>query len=75
MHFTVYTDGSSTGTIGKAGCAAIIITGNSGYLIAKPLTFECGNNVAELAAIYLALQELPHKANVVIYTDSNNAIQ
>lgn len=73
--FTVYTDGSSTGKIGKAGACAVIFYQGKGILIARPLAFDTGNNVAELAAVYIAFQELPPKASAVIYTDSNNAIQ
>lgn len=74
MQYIIYTDGSSTGKQGKAGSAAVIFNGNKGILFAEPLPYICGNNAAELYAIYLAVRYLPKRASAKIHTDSNNAI-
>lgn len=77
MSYIIYTDGSSTGKQGKAGAAAIIFSSDilvSGLIIAEPITYECGNNVAELYAILLAVKDLPYKASAKIITDSKNCI-
>lgn len=74
MTYLAYCDGSSTGKQGKAGSAAVIFKGNRGILIAAPVPFVCGNNVAELFAVYLIVDHLPKRASAKIHTDSNNCI-
>jgi ribonuclease HI len=72
--FICYCDGSSTGRIGRAGACAIVFFQGKGVLVARPLAFDTGNNVSELAAVYICLQELPPKSTAIIYTDSKNCI-
>jgi ribonuclease HI len=67
---TIYTDGSAIGNPGPAGWAYVRSDGqeDSGYI-------GCvGNNVAELTAVWQALQSCPEGARVQIVTDSRNVM-
>jgi ribonuclease HI len=66
----VYADGACSGNPGPGGWGAIFIQGDwktsiSGY---DPATT---NNRMELIAVIKALQTLPNKAKITIYTDSS----
>lgn len=67
---TIYTDGSVLGNPGPAGWAYVRSDGrkDSGFL------GTTGNNVAELNAVWQALQSCPRGATVTIVTDSRNVL-
>jgi len=67
---TIYTDGSALRNPGPAGWAYVRSDGrkDSGFL------GTAGSNVAELNAVWQALQSCPHGATVTIVTDSRNVL-
>jgi len=66
----IYTDGSTVGNPGPAGWAYMRADGrkDSGHL------GVAGSNVAELTAVWQALQSCPQGARVTIVTDSRNVV-
>jgi ribonuclease HI len=70
LDLTIFTDGSAVGNPGPAGWAYVRSDGreDSGSL------GWAGNNVAELTAVWQALQSCPPGACVQIVTDSRNVV-
>lgn len=73
MKYYIYTDGAARGNPGPSG-AGIFITDEHGNEVARLHKFlgERTNNVAEYAALYLALSQAKkkHFKEIVIYSDS-----
>lgn len=70
MELTIFTDGSAVGNPGPAGWAYVRSDGQED---AGSLDWA-GNNVAELTAVWRALQSCPPGARVQIVTDSRNVM-
>ena len=73
--YTIYTDGACLGNPGPGGWAAIVYNNNSGEekkLVGSDL--KTTNNRMELIAVIRALETLPPKCSLKIYTDSKYVI-
>jgi ribonuclease HI len=70
-----YTDGACTGNPGPAGSGWIVVApGAKGPKEAYEFLGEATNNVAELTAIWRAVQVVPKDEPAVVHTDSQYAI-
>ena len=71
---TIYTDGASSGNPGPAGIGALLIFGEKRKEISRYIG-QGTNNIAELMAIKVALEELKrHDLPVRIFSDSSYSI-
>lgn len=75
LDYTIYTDGACLGNPAPGGWAAIIYNNNSGEekkIVGSDL--KTTNNRMELIAVIKALEALPPKCSLRIYTDSKYVI-
>lgn len=69
----IFTDGSCLGNPGPAGAGVIIYYNDIEYSLSKYLG-NATNNIAELSAIELGLNNVNPNHHINIYTDSNYSI-
>jgi len=70
----IYTDGACQGNPGPAGAGAILQFGEHAKTVVMGLG-HATNNIAEVTAIKIALEEITDKSKeVLVYTDSKYAI-
>ena len=72
--FIIYTDGACLGNPGPGGWAAIIIDNNQLKKSEFGSQNSTTNNRMELIAVIRALESIPTKSNLKIYTDSKYVI-
>lgn len=73
-HVEMWTDGSSTGTVGPGGYAAILKYGDVEREIVGGRLSDATNNTMELTAVLEGLRALRAPCRVTIYTDSKLVI-
>jgi ribonuclease HI len=74
VEVTIYTDGACKGNPGPGGCAALLIAGQYKKALTQEYPHDTTNNTMELQAILMGLVALKTPSSVIVYTDSQDAI-